>query len=190
MNDFMVIVLSYAGVFVLSMVVMNFLMTGFFITYMRVKGSRGKLMLINVFAVNRNYYRSGKVEDGFLVYKDANKHEKRLKIPQHTNIFYRSLNVTCANVDEERNVFISPSGQDISGFDAEKLNNLYLRTLYRPEILDPKTQLMFVLSIINTLLGLVTIAILMAVVSKKLDTIINIVATTQNYFVGLNTTII
>jgi hypothetical protein len=189
MNDFIIVVLTYCAIFFLALFVINFLMVNFFITYMRVKGARGRLILVMVYAVNRNYYRTGKVADGFLVYKDANKHEKRLKIPLNRNPFYRALNVTCINVDEERNIIIMPTGE-VSGFDAEAINNLYLRTLYRPALNDPKQQILFIMVIIGTIASVLVLGILAFMVLKKLDLLIYNTEVMKTYFVGLNATIL
>jgi hypothetical protein len=188
--DFLVVVGSYVGVFILATLVFNFLMAGFLRTYMVVKGSRGAKVLVQVVTVARNYYRTGYIEDGFLVYKSATKHEKRLSIPLDINVFYRSLNITCISVDEELNTIILPNGRNVTGFDAEKYNNLYLRTLYRPAILDPKQQLMFVLTIINTIAILITLGVLMFLIGKKVDVILANTEAIKTYFVGLNATIL
>lgn len=190
MNEVVVVMLAYLGVFILALLVINFLMTGFFFTYMRVKGSRGAKILTNVVTVSRNYYRVGFIDNGFFVYKDANKHEKRMKIPEKHPIFYRSLNVTCVNVNEERNIFVQPNGEEVSGFDAEKYNNLYVRTLYRPELLDPKQQLMFFLTIANSIMLVIVAGTILFMVLKKLDLIIVNTTVLKSYFVGLNATII
>lgn len=186
--DFLIIVGSYVAVFFLATIVFNFLMAGFLKTYMMVKGSRGAKVLVQVVTVSRNYYRTGYVEDGFLVYKSATKHEKRLSIPPEISPFYRSLNVTCISVDEEKNTIILPNGKNITGFDAEKYNNLYLRTLYRPSILNPQQQLIFVLTIINTLLLVATVGLLAFMVGKKLDLLVTDVTSIKTYFIGLNGT--
>lgn len=188
--DFLIVVGSYVGVFILATLVFNFLMAGFLSTYMRVKGSRGAKVLVQVVTISRNYYKTGYIDDGFLVYKSATKHEKRLSIPDEVNVFYRSLNVTCISVDEERNTIILPNGKDVSGFDAEKYNNLYLRTLYRPSILNPQQQLMFVLTIINTLLLIATLVVVSFMIGKKVDTILADTTAMKSYFVNLNSTIL
>lgn len=187
--DFFIIVGSYVAVFALATIVFNFLMAGFLRTYLMVKASRGAKVLVQVVCVNRNYYRTGFVEDGFLVYKSAGKHEKRLSIPEKQNPFYRSLNVTCVNVDEQRNILILPVGTEVDGFDADKYNSLYLRALYRPALLDPKQQLIFVLTIITFFLALATFGVLMFVVNKKLDTSIKIGVEIFSRFANVTTTI-
>jgi hypothetical protein len=188
-TEFLIIVGSYLGVFLLAMFLFNFLMAGFLRTYLAVKASRGAKVLVQVVTVARNYYRTGKVEDGFLVYKDFNKHEKRLSIPRNVNVFYRTLNITAINVDEEKNTIILPHGEQVTGYDAEKMNSLYLRALYRPEIMSPQEQLTFILTIITALLTLVTVITLNFVIGKKINAIYDEIQLLKTYFVGLNATI-
>jgi len=190
MNPIIAMTLGYVGVVALAFLVINFLSAGFLMIFMRVKGARGKKIMTNVFAVNRNYCREGIVDNGFYIFKDANKHEKRLKIPKNINVFYRFLNITWVNVDEERNVFITPDGKEVNGFDAEKYNNLYLRTLYAPALMDPKQQLMFILVILTAVISLITLIVIDAVVVKKLNLIFDNTNAIRSYFVGLNATVI
>lgn len=187
-NPIIAMTLGYLGVAVLCFIVVNFLMAGFLRTFMVVKGSRGKKIMTNVYALNRNYSVAGYVDNGWFVYTDANKHEKRLKIPKSISVFYRFLNVTWVNVDEEKNTFITPDGKEINGFDAEKYNNLYLRTLYRPSLLDPKTQLMFILSIVTAIGVIIILIVLFTVIKEPLDTLVSDIALMKSTFIGMNTT--
>jgi hypothetical protein len=189
LNPIIAQTLGYMGVVLLAFLVINFLMAGFLRTFMSVKGSRGKKIMTNIYALNRNYGQPGIVDNGFYVYKDGNGHEKRLKIPKD-NVFYRFLNITWVNVDEEKNVFISPDGHEINGFDAEKYNNLYLRTLYRPSILDPKMQVMFISAIVTPILVLIVLGLLGFVINKKIDAMGSDVSQLKSYFVSLNSTVI
>lgn len=190
MNPIIAQTLGYFGVILLAFLIINFLTAGFLKIFMQVKGSRGKKILTNIYAVNRNYARHGEVDNGFYIYKDAGGHEKRLKIPHDIDVFYRFLNVTWVNVDEEKNVFISPDGREINGFDAEKYNNLYLRTLYRPAVLDPKQQLQFILVIVNSLLLIIILGIIGFVLIKKINLIFENTEVLKTYFIGLNATVI
>lgn len=182
--------IGYFGVICLAFLVINFLTAGFLKVFMEVKGSRGKKIMTNIYAVNRNYSKSGIVDNGFYIYKDGNGHEKRLKIPTNINIFYRYLNITWVNVDEEKNVFITPDGKEVNGFDAEKYNNLYLRTLYRPAVMDQKAQLQFILTIFIAVGVVIIIGLLGMVVLKKLDLIVANTEAMKTYFLNLNATMI
>ena len=189
-NPIIAMTLGYFGVVLLAFLVINFLTAGFLRVFMEVKGSRGKKIMTNIYAVNRNYAKSGIVDNGFYIYKDGNGHEKRMKIPEKTIVFYRFLNITWVNVDEEKNVFVQPNGQEVNGFDAEKYNNLYLRTLYRPAVMDQKQQLMFILTIISAVGVLILLGVVAFVLMKKVDLIIANTELMKSYFIGLNSTVI
>ena len=182
--------LGYGGVLLLAFLVINFLTAGFLKVFMKVKGSRGKYIMTNIYAVNRNYAKHGYVDNGWFVYTDGNKHEKRMKIPKNANIFYRFLNITWVNVDEEKNTFVTTDGRDVNGFDAEKYNNLYLRTLYRPAILDPKQQLQFVLIIVTCIGVLIILGIIGFVLMKKINLIVANTEIMKSYFININSTVI
>lgn len=189
-NPIIAMTLGYFGVVLLAFLIINFLQAGFLRTFMDVKGSRGKKIMTNIFAVNRNYCKSGIVDNGFYIYKDGNGHEKRMKIPQKFNVFYRFLNLTWVNVDEEKNVFILPDGREINGFDAEKYNNLYLRTLYRPAVMDQRQQIMFILTIVSAVASVIVLGILGFIVLKKLDLIIANTEIMKSYFIGMNNSMV
>jgi len=185
-NPIIAMTLGYAGVVLLAFLVINFLQAGFLRVFMIVKGSRGKKIMTNIYAVNRNYVKAGFVDNGWYVYSDGNGHEKRMKIPSKIAIFYRFLNVTWVNVDEESNCFITPDGKTVTGHDAIKTNDLYKRALMSHAILDPRTQIQFFLTIVTVGLLVVVIGILGFVVIKKLDLILANTEVMRQYFIGLN----
>jgi hypothetical protein len=173
-NPIIAMTLGYFGVIVLAFVVINFLTAGFLRVFMGVKGSRGKKIMTNITAVNRNYAKPGIVDNGFYIYKDGNGHEKRMKIPANMNIFYRFLNITWVNVDEEKNVFIAPDGREVNG----------------PSVLDTKQQIQFILIIITAILCLIILIVLAGVVLKKINILIVSYDALATHFLTLNSTII
>lgn len=154
---FLAIVFSYLAVFVLCFLVVAFLLRGFFIPYLRVKGSRGKDILVKVKEPLGNYYRVGKVNESMLLYKDRAKNEKRISLDSKG--IYRSIGVTCVDVDPLTNAVVDQQElwTGVPGFDADRFNSLYLRALYRPSILDQKTQAMLIIIIIIGVLMLVSL---------------------------------
>lgn len=121
--------------------------------YMKVKLSFGKLVLVKVRAVNRDFFRVGKVEEAFLVYK-GHKGNKRLSIPD-SSVFYRSVGIMWADADDETNALVKPDFSTVSGFDAEKNENLLTRALTRPGILDSKE---------NIMIGLIALTLVVVVI--------------------------
>jgi hypothetical protein len=122
----------YGIVFLLAVIVTSALFKGFFWQYVRVRSSLGRLVLIKLRAVNRDHFKVGKIEEGFLVFK-FKKEFRRLAVTDSASM-YRSLGVTWIDVDEEKNAIVRPDFSVISGFDAEKFNSLFLRALYKPSL--------------------------------------------------------
>jgi len=125
-------------------------MRGFFWQFLRVKVSLGKFVLVKIRAVNRDYYRVGRVHEGFLVYKPT-KHEKRISIPD-SSVFYRSLGISWVDLDDEKNALVKPDFSTVTGFDAIKYNNLYLRALYSPKIADTMEKIIIGLLVLAVIL--------------------------------------
>lgn len=166
LQQILLYLLSYLAVFVLAIVIISVLLRGFFWTYMRVKSSRGKLVLVKVRGVSKPYYRAGKVQENFLVYKTAEKNEKRIKLERQ--YIYNDLGISWVEVDSVTDGVYDPSKamDGVTGFDADRMNSLYLRALYRPNILDPRTQIMFVLIILTFFLGLIILGAVLFNINK------------------------
>lgn len=147
----------YAIVMVLMTFCIAFLQKGFFWKYVKVRMSFGKLVLVKVRAINRDYYATGTIEEEFLIYQ-FNKNTKRIKI-EDNKAFYRCLAVSCIDVDERKNCVITVDYSSTNGFDAIKYNDLYLRALYKPSIIDKKEKIMQIL-LIGIGLGVLIIAFL------------------------------
>jgi len=140
MNPIFAQALSYFTILMMAILLFSLTQRGFFFPFLRVKLSFGRLVLVKIRAVNRDYYKPGRIEEGFLVYKGSTG-EKRLSIPD-PSAFYRSLQCNFVDVDEEKNAICKPNYEIITGFDAEKYNSLYLRALYKPSIMDNKEKIM------------------------------------------------
>lgn len=134
-------------VMLLGIFIIAFTMKGFFWQYLRVRLSFGRLTLVKIRAVNRDYFKVGEIIDGFLVYPTKTGH-KRISI-KDSSYLYRSMAITWIDVDEEQNAIAKPDFSTVSGFDAEKYDNLYKRTLYRPSASDAKEKLLFTLVFIS-----------------------------------------
>ena len=148
--DFIYQVLVQIGVYV-AVVIFVFLLIDFMSvkwlrTWFVVKQSRGQKLFIHVRNEVQDFYRTGKLENGFLVYKGLSKETKRIALSD--NCIYRSMGVNCVIVDDIKNAILSRSFDQVSGFDAEKHESLYLRALYKPSILDNNTKIMLVLMIV------------------------------------------
>ena len=141
--------LYYAIVMVLAVMVMALMLKGFFWKYIKVRLSFGRLVLIKIRGINRDYYAYGEIEEGFLVYTDKvrKKKEKRISIGDNS-YFYKTLGVSMVDVNAETNAVCKPDYSSVTGFDAVKYNNLYTRALYSPQISDNKDKIIMVLLIL------------------------------------------
>lgn len=110
---------------------------GFFTPFLKVKASAGRLVLVRVRSQLRDYFKSGEVIDGTLKFKSANGHSRTLNIPDYP-VFYKAYNVTCIDVDEKKNAIFMLDAKAISGYDAEKYDDLILRALLKPALNNKK----------------------------------------------------
>lgn len=152
-SDAIYFMISYAGILLIGFGLIQWLSNGFFTKFLKVKASRGKLVLVNVRSRLIHYFVSGKVEGGFLIYDDresrANKQKEPKRVIAPDGAFYRAIGVSCVNVDEESGAIIMPSGSSVSGFDAIKYSNLYTRALYKPSVApEDKTKIIIIVVLI------------------------------------------
>lgn len=142
LKDMLLYVLSYALVIGIAFFLLQWLSNGFFLKFLRVKASRGQLVMVNVRSKLQHYFVHGKIEGDFLVFHDreskANKQKepKRARIPDNRTVFYRAFGVNVINVDEATNNVIAPDMGVVPGFDAIKYSSLYTRALYKPSLAE------------------------------------------------------
>ena len=148
----------YAVAMGLMVTIIAFFMRGFFWKYLKVRMSLGKLVLIKIRSQLRDYYKIGTVIEGMLEYKtkdrDGKKQIVRLQIPKNKIIFYKSIGVTMVDVDEERNAIACIDFSTVTGFDAIKWNNLFIRALTRPTISTNKEKIIIIALVIIAIVGL------------------------------------
>lgn len=144
----------------LSFMIVGGLLKGFFWSFLKVRLSFGKLVLIKIREVNRDLYRKGEVLEGFLVYTLRRGEEKRLAIPKGKSVFYRTLGITMIDVDGETNAICCVDYSAVTGFDAVKYNNLYLRALYKPAIVETQEKVIIVLIIVAVIVGIIGVFML------------------------------
>lgn len=145
-NEVFVVMGSYAAIIAIGFFLVNWLQNGFLLTFVRVKASRGKLSLVKIRGVTHDYFKAGKINEGFLIYKDSEKQKRRISLKP--GMTYRVMNVHCVDIDDETNAVIGHDYKIKSGFDAVKFENLYLRALMRPTLLDSKEKLILLLVVV------------------------------------------
>lgn len=143
LGDILVQAGYYGITMILSLGFAGLILKGFFWKFIRVKLSFGKLVMVKVRAVNRDYFRVGKVEDNMLVFKSGGKKggDKRVDVKDNS-VFYRSIGISWVDVDDELNIILKPNNEFVSGFDAVKYNNLYVRALTKPSIDDKRDKIL------------------------------------------------
>lgn len=164
MNDIYIFMLTYGAVILIAFGLIQFLTNGFLMTFLRVKGSRGKKLLVEVRGKIQNYYVTGIIQEGMLIYRDAvckaqdRKVKKRLNVPAYA--VYRKLNVNCINVDEERNCILMPDLRGVDGYDAIKWDGYLTRALSAPKLQDNSLLLIIILiTVILVGFGVIFIAV-------------------------------
>lgn len=132
-------------------------MHGFFIKYLRVKASRGKKIMVEVDTVVDRYLASGIISDGFLIYKKrhAKKNEDKCRISVPAGSVYKYLGINWINVDEKNNNILKADFTVVDGHDAEQTEDLYIRALNKPSLIDNKTKILIILIIIVMVMLLV-----------------------------------
>ena len=137
-----------AGIFLVDLI-----SGGFIRTYMRVRSSFGKLVLVRVKTRLRDYYRAGKVTEGWLVFTGLDKQARRYGIPEGKECFTRVLNVDELRVDEESGKVQTVSYSMENGNDPVKLEDLYTRALYRPSAQAGKKAAIMIVLLIALIAG-------------------------------------
>jgi hypothetical protein len=98
---------------------------------MRVKGSRGSKVLVRVLTLNDDYFCVGRINEGFLVFRDRLKETRRITIAEGG--IYRSYGVSNVDIDDSKNTYFNRRDwSQVNGFDAKKYDALYQRCLMRP----------------------------------------------------------
>ena len=141
--------IAYAVVFMIGIFLLALLLRGFMLPYLKVRASLGRLVMVKVRSINRDYFSVGHITEKFLIFKDPNeKKDKKIRI-QSGDMFYKCLAVNWVDVDESKNCVISPViNEEVDGFDAIAFQDLYKRALMRPSVNDGRDKkLMFLLLI-------------------------------------------
>jgi hypothetical protein len=161
MNEIVQIMISYVAIIFLAIGIVQWLTAGFFFVFMKVRASQGRKVLVKVKSVTDWYFKAGLVSEGFLVYKArGQKEKKRIPLDKEQKIIFRSMSVWNLMIDEETNAFLTPDGlKAIDSFDAEKYEQLNIRALYKPALMDQNEKIM---------LGMIAVALLASVVSAFL----------------------
>lgn len=114
---------------------------GFFFTYARVKGSKGKKLLLKVRTKSGHYHTVGKMTvDGMLQYRTREGKVDKTISSVLPGCIYSVLGVKCADVDEETNGLIDHlNWKFVSGHDAERVDDKIVTALQKPSLNNKQT---------------------------------------------------
>ena len=132
----------------------NIMLKGFFWNYFKVKRSNGALVFVKIRSRLRDYYRPGFIIDNTLRFKDSKNNSRIVTIPREGEVFYRFQGVNCVDVDEEKNAIYRLDASAVSGFDAEKIDDIIQKALIKPGLM---TQLLKIILVLVILLLLIII---------------------------------
>lgn len=166
--DFIYQIVSYLAIFILLFVVIEFYTKGFIVKYIRVKASRGKKVLVRVIGQVTDYLEVGDLAEGTIKFKDRSvtgKGRKVLAVPD--GAIKPLLGVNWVAVNEKLNAVLNPDFKGVTGYDAERINNLLLRALYSPPLTDPKQMVLIVLTG-ACLLGIIYLGIKTGSIEKSI----------------------
>jgi len=158
MNEVMIQLIQYmvafGGLITLFFFIINFLTKGFMLTYLRVKGSQGRNVLVRIHSATDIYFRVGRWSDGFLKFKNRGKEEKALQIDDATfkGLINHSLGVALVEVDDTGNKILT-TNWDVAKFniDTGRLNTVLIRIKNRPIPKSKQEQILIVLGVVTVL---------------------------------------
>jgi len=135
MNEAIIYLLSYTAVILLGFLIMQFLTNGFLLTFLKVKSSRGKKVLIWIHGVSDTYFQHGYFDEDLLVFKNRSKDFTgkkpllRVKVPR--GCISRTLNVNFIQYDEETGGVINPitAFSGVSSNEPKVYDNLITRAI-------------------------------------------------------------
>jgi len=165
-KEMMLFILSYLGVLLIGFALIQFLSNGFFTKFIKVKISRGRLILVKIFAVDNTYYTSGKIDEGFILFKDRNKESRRLNL-ERGNV-YRAIGVNCIDVDDVTSAIIKIDGTMVEGTDAVKMDHLNVRCLMKPTITNKKDQIKMVIIFMVIIGGLAILGYMLYTLGEEI----------------------
>lgn len=143
---------AYYGVtIVLTLVAAGLFQRGFFWKYVKVRLSFGRLLMVKIKTVLSDHFAVGRIEDGFLLFK-LRGDTLRLSIDDPQSI-YRCTAINWVDVDEKTNSILLADYSAVSGYDARKFDNLFVRCLTRPTIGEAKDKIILIAVIIVGLLA-------------------------------------
>lgn len=151
-------ILVWAGVLFMLFFIINFVLKGLLLALLRVKTSRGRLLLIRVVGYVDTYFKTGYVKEEELHFK--NRERIAVALGMDRSLVYRFLGVNWVDVDEKTGRIINHVElSSYPGYSPEIQDSIVKRALYRPSLYDNKMKIILVIIILVLIVGLVNIFI-------------------------------
>ena len=125
---------------------------GFFTKWLKARAGRGKVILIKQRGKIRDHFLTGVIVGDYLIF---GKKDNMKRVLINNNAIYTAWGVPCVDMDEATNNLSTTDYDVAEGFDAEKYENLYIRSLYRPSLEDKTDKLLLILLIVVIMLVVV-----------------------------------
>lgn len=130
----------------------SFLLRGFFWKFLKVKSSQGRLTLLRVYTLTRDYFAVGAINDDAVRWKD-NKGQWRTTPITSKGLIYQAWGINCLDTDEATNCFFKRDGTGVSSNDSEKNDSLIQRALHKPSQEKTILIVILVIGILTLLVG-------------------------------------
>lgn len=161
MNPLLATILGYLAVFIMALVVAQLLTKGLFSKYLFTKiGKRKGKVLLLIRTPIFDYEKIGILREGVLRYKDRDKTQRLIIVPEDAP--FNWLGIVVVQLDETKNAVMKRDYSAVTGYDANKMDDLMLRALNRSRLNDFKQKLMILLVVvcIIALLSIVQVVLL------------------------------
>jgi len=150
-NDLLLYMAS--GVIILGFLVflLNFITKGFFMNFLKVRGSQGKKVMISIQSATDRYYRASNFDGEKFSFKNRTG-EKCLLNNTDPRAVYSSMGVYWIDYNEVTKSIVTPEGKSYPGIDLQKMDSLLDRAIQKPAELDKRLTIMLILSIVMIIL--------------------------------------
>lgn len=178
MNSVYMVMGSYLAVILIGFGIINWLSGGFLLPFARVKMSRGRKTLVRVHGVTGSHFLVGEIMEGWLVLKDRQKQMRRLQVSDSSYIGH-AYGVKTIEIDDEKNAVLKPDFSVVTGYDAVKFENLYVRALTAPHLEDKTLKIILIVVVVLALLVVVNIFMTYKL-GAKIDALNQVAAVASN----------
>ena len=166
--DFFYFVISGIILMIIPLLVVAWFQAGFFTKWLKTRASRGKRILIKQRGKVRDHFDTGLIHGDFLIF-GKEEHKKRILIGK-INI-YSCWGVSVVDIDESSNNLATVDYTVSEGFDAEKYESLYTRTLYRPLLDEGGRDMLILVLIIVIIIAVAVVGFLTWTVGQQVASI-------------------